>query len=184
MKLLVLTIENYQDIELVTFVSILKSTQKIQQIDFWNPDNNKKVKGSNEIGYIESLINEVNVNNYDAIFVPGGKSCINLRKNKKALNLIKQFIDLDKYIFAICDAPNALIESGMLLDKKYVSYPIENINKKATSLRQKDNKIFRDGKYITGDSPCATIDFALLVINTYFDERTKLETFKKINGGL
>lgn len=182
MKLLVLTISLYQDIELINFIGVLNASGKLEKVDYWNPDGESIVYGSNQIGQIKTKIDEVNVGNYDAIFIPGGKSCINLRTNSLALDLIKEFINLDKYIFAICDAPNALVDAKLLLDKKYVSYPIENIDKVSTNLRQKDKKVFVDGKYITGDSPYATIDFALEVIEQIYGQEIKKETFKKING--
>lgn len=182
MKLLVLTIEFYQDIELVSFIGALNACGQFKQIDYWNPDGIKNVFGSNQIGSIETKIDPIDPSQYDAIFIPGGRSCQNLRTNQKALELIKQFIELDKYVFAICDAPNALVDAKLMLNKKYVSYPIENIDKVATSLRQTNVKTWVDGKYITGDSPMASIELALLVIKTIFGQQLAQQTFKKING--
>ena len=182
MKLLVLTIDGYQDIELVSFIGTLNACGQFDQIDYWNPDGQENVFGSNQIGVIKTQIAPVNPAQYDAIFIPGGRACQNLRTNQNALNLIKQFIDLDKYVFAICDAPNALVDAKLMLDKKYVSYPIKNIEKVATSLRQTSAKTWVDGKYISGDSPMASIEMALLVIKTIFNDQLAQQTFRKING--
>ena len=182
MNLLVLTLEGYQDIELVGFLGALNAGGQAIKITYWNPDGQKLVGGSNQIGQIKTTSQTLEASSFDAIFIPGGKACVGLRTNTKALTLIEQFIKLDKYIFAICDAPNALVDAKLMLNKKYVSYPIENIEKVATSLRQTNVKTWVDGKYITGDSPMASIELALLVIKTIFGQQLAQQTFKKING--
>ena len=45
--------------------------------------------GSNQIGSIKTINEEINVDDFDAIFIPGGASCINLRTNQKAIKLIE-----------------------------------------------------------------------------------------------
>ena len=96
MKLLVVTIEKFQEIELHGFIGTLKISNKFDEITYWNPDGKIEVSGSNNIGSIKTITNDINVNNYDAIFIPGGAACISLRKNEKAISLIKEFIDNDK----------------------------------------------------------------------------------------
>lgn len=183
MKLLVLTMENFQDIELVSFIGVLNASGKFETIHYWNPNKEKEVSGSNKIGIIKTIDKDVVVNDYDAIFIPGGRSCVDMRQNKKALELINEFIKLHKYIFAICDAPNVIAESNLLPDKKYVSYPIEEIKNQTLPLRQTNVKVYADQKYITGDSPNASIPLALLVIEKCFGIEERNKTYQKINGG-
>lgn len=183
MNLLVLTMTGYQDIELISFIGVLNTSGKIKKITYWNPDGIDNVFGSQNIGSIKSITNNVDINEYDAIFIPGGHACVDLRTNKKALDLIKQFIESNKYVFAICDAPNAIVESGMQLDKKYVSYPIEDIEKTATNLRQKNNKTCVDGKYITGNCPASSIEFGLVVLETLYGKEIRDKVWCRISGG-
>ncbi len=167
MKLLVLIIDKYQEIEVYGFLGALNRSQKIEKITYWNPDGLVKVQGSNKIGFIETIIEDINVDDYDAIFVPGGAACISLRKNIKALNIIKEFISLDKWVFAICDGPNALYENNILNSKSYSSFPIENISKISGNKRSKEY-ITVDGKYITGKCPSAAIDLGIKVIEILY----------------
>ena len=164
MNLLVLTLEGYQDIELVGFLGALNAGGQTIKITYWNPDGQQLVGGSNQIGQIKTTSQTLEASSFDAIFIPGGKACVGLRTNTKALTLIEQFIKLDKYIFAICDAPNALVDA------------------KATSLRIKDQKTFADGKYITGDSPLAAIDLALLVLKTLYGAEVAQLAHQRLNG--
>lgn len=179
MNILVLTIEGYQDIEMISFIGAMNGSNKGFKFTYWNPDNQKHVFGSNKIGSIEAITTEVDANKFDAIYIPGGQSCLNLRTNTKALELIKQFVDLNKYIFAICDAPNALVENNILLDKKYSSYPIKNYLQTSTKLRQSSPTTV-DGKYITANGPATSIDLAILVVSTLFGKEEANNLRKKL----
>lgn len=167
MKLLVLIIDKYQEIEVYGFLGALNRSQKLEKITYWNPDGITKVQGANRIGFIEAINDEIDPKNYDAIFVPGGAACINLRKNEKALNLIKKFVELDKWVFAICDGPNAIYENHILDNKSYSSFPIENISNISSQKRTKEY-INVDGKYITGKCPSAAIDLGIKVIEILY----------------
>lgn len=182
MKLLVLTISGYQDIELVSFVGVLNASGQWTTIDYWNPDGQTLVVGSNRIGAISAITGPVDADAYDAIFIPGGYACQALRTNSAALRLIGNFIALDKYVVAICDAPNALVDAGMQLDKQYVSYPIPTIATCATAHRQTGVKTWVDGKYITGDSPAASIELALVVTKVLFGAAAAAHTRAKVSG--
>lgn len=167
MKLLVLIIDKYQEIEVYGFLGALKRSQKLEKITYWNPDGLTKVQGSNGIGFIETINDDIDANEYDAIFVPGGAACISLRTNEKALNLIKKFVELDKWVFAICDGPNAIYENHILNNKSYSSFPIENINNISGQKRTKEY-VNVDGKYITGKCPSAAIDLGIKVIEVLY----------------
>lgn len=184
MNILVLTMEGFQDIELISFIGTLNTSGRIKKITYWNPDGLNSVVGSQKIGIINTVSNQININEYDAIFIPGGKACIKMRINENAIKVIKLFIEHDKYIFAICDAPNVIVESKLLLDKKYTSYPIENIEKNATKLRQKDKNVVVDGKYISGRCPSASIELGLKVIEIIYGKELSDDVWLKLNGGI
>lgn len=181
MKLLVVTIELFQEIELHGFIGTLKRSNKLEKIVYWNPDDKTKVSGSNGIGYIETVCGNVNVDDFDAIFVPGGAACISLRKNEKAIDLIKKFIDKDKWVFAICDAPNAIYDNNIFVDRNYSSYPIENIQNISGKNRDKEY-VTIDGKYITGKCPSASIDLAIKVAEIVFNKDTSNNIYKEVYG--
>lgn len=181
MKLLVLLIEKYQEIEVYGFLGALNRSKKIEKITYWNPDNKNEVVGSNQIGLIKTESGNINVNDYDAIFVPGGAACINLRTNKKAISLVKEFIDQDKWVFAICDGPNALYDNQLNINKEYASYPIENILEVASNKRSK-NYIVVDGKYITGKCPSASIDLGIKAIELLFGKDLAIQAYQQLYG--
>lgn len=179
MKLLTLIIEGYQEIEVYGFLGTINRSKQFSKIDYWNPDEKEIVYGSNQIGSIQTITQNINVNDYDAIFIPGGEACINLRTNTKALNLIKEFVNQDKWIFAICDAPNALFDNQILENKVYSSYPIPNI-KKISSPKRTSNYVSVDGKYISGKCPSASIDLALKVLEIVFSKEISEKVYCEV----
>lgn len=181
MKLLVLLIDKYQEIEVYGFLGALNRSKKIEKITYWNPENKNEVVGSNQIGSIKTESGDIDVNNYDAIFVPGGAACINLRTNKKAISLIKEFIKQDKWVFSICDGPNALYDNQINEDKEYASYPIENISQVSSQKRSK-NYIIADGKYITGKCPSTSIDLGIKVIEILYGKELATQAYNQLYG--
>ncbi|MGL6125440.1 MAG: DJ-1/PfpI family protein [Metamycoplasmataceae bacterium] len=179
MRLLTLILDGYQNIELTGVIGTINNSGELENNTFYNPDDKSEVFGSYKIGSIKT-VSKYNVNDYDAIFIPGGRAALELRVNKKALGVVKDFIDNDKYVIAICDAPNALYESKLITNKKYVSYPIEGIKTKSSSLRQENDSIMVDGKYITGRGPASSLELGLKVIEIIIS-KTKSE---KVRQGL
>jgi protease I len=72
---------------------------------------------------VDRALDDVKVDDYDAIVLPGGQ--INpdlLRVNADAIELIRAFFDQKKIVAAICHAPWLLIEAGVIKGRKVTSY--------------------------------------------------------------
>ncbi|MGL4252309.1 MAG: DJ-1/PfpI family protein, partial [Metamycoplasmataceae bacterium] len=155
MKILTLILDGYQDMELAGVIGTLEKSGEVETT-YYNPDDKTNIFGSFKIGSIKTSFT-YDINDYDGLFIPGGRAAVELRLNEKALSVVRDFVNNNKYIIAICDAPNALYETKLITDKKYVSYPIDKIDSKSSSLRQKNDQVMVDGKYITGRGPSASI---------------------------
>ncbi len=106
---------------------------------------------------------ELDYTGYDCLFIPGGPHWKELEENEQVRNVIKYFIDNDKYIAAICAAPTILGHLGYLKGKYYTCYTSMNGDFGGTYM---DTYTAIDGKIITGRSAAAVIDFGFLIINT------------------
>ena len=84
----------------------------------------KKVKGKKG-GTFEATksINDIQSNDYDMVFIPGGYAPDKLRTNSKITDFIKQMDENKKVVAAICHGPWVLVSANICKDKKMTSYP-------------------------------------------------------------
>lgn len=76
----------------------------------------KGKKGEAEVT-IDKGIQEVNVEDYDALLIPGGFSPDNLRKDDQIVEFVRKFAQHRKPIFSICHAPQLLVTAEVLKGK-------------------------------------------------------------------
>ena len=72
-------------------------------------------------GYIlESDISfdEVNPSDYKAVLIPGGRAPEYLRNDSRVINIVKEFYDSGKYVFAICHGVQVLVTAGLVDQRK------------------------------------------------------------------
>ncbi|GAA0439112.1 type 1 glutamine amidotransferase domain-containing protein [Lentibacillus halophilus] len=63
---------------------------------------------------IDEAIDQVNPDDFDALFIPGGFSPDMLRADERFVRFAGQFMDADKPVFAICHGPQLLITAKKL----------------------------------------------------------------------
>ncbi|SJZ58066.1 DJ-1/PfpI family protein [Mycoplasmopsis verecunda] len=181
LKLLVVLENNFNDIELNSTLSVLLASGQVERYDYFIPKNNVAT-GQFGVVNIISHKKDINLNDYNAIFIPGGRGAQELRQDTETLNLIKSFYDADKYVFAICDAPNTLMEAKVVPNAVvYSSYPSQwsiptrglNRSKELTSVNR---------KYITGKNALAATDLGFRIIKELYGQDKMVELYNKING--
>ncbi|QZX49276.1 DJ-1/PfpI family protein [Mycoplasma sp. E35C] len=181
MKLLVLTLKQFQDIELVSFTSIMKASKKFTQIDFYSPDNLSEVVGQFDIAHIKT-INSFDVNDYDVIYIPGGMGAKHLRTNQKGLDCVKQFVDNNKWVIAICDAPNALSENNILnKNDSYISWSDGSMND-INRIKDFNVQLNCSNKLITGRCSLTTLDLAFYSLEMIFSKEFSDELRTRLTG--
>jgi deglycase len=84
----------------------------------------KTVKGKRQgtVVKIERAVQNVSVDEFDALLIPGGYSPDNLRANDSAVKFVEKFVKSGKPIFAICHAPQLLITAKVLEGRKITGY--------------------------------------------------------------
>ncbi len=110
---------------------------------------------------IDVILNET----YDLIVLPGGLPGANhLRDDERVQALLKKHARSDKFIAAICAAPQALAAAGILNNKKATGYPgvLEAVDNDTIEITSSAVEV--DGKVITSRGPGTAIDFALTLI--------------------
>jgi len=61
---------------------------------------------------------EANVDEYDAVIIPGGRAPDKMRTNQGLVNIVKEAYNKGKVIAAVCHGPQMLIEADILRGKK------------------------------------------------------------------
>lgn len=103
---------------------------------------------------VDRSLDDVSVDDYDAIVLPGGQ--INpdlLRINDKALEFIRAFFDQKKIVAAVCHAPWLLIETGIIKGRRATSYHSIKTDVINAGAKWEDSQVVVDQGVITSRSP-------------------------------
>ncbi len=111
------------------------------------------------------LIDQVNVDDYDAIVFVGGIGAQEYFHNPVAHKIAREAVVKGKVLGAICLAPRILAEAGVLKGKKATVWQSEGkaLEEKGAIYTGKPVEI--DGKIVTGAGPFAAEEFAKAILN-------------------
>ena len=107
---------------------------------------------------------QVRVNDYDAVFIPGGAwNPDNLRYDKDVIKFIQDFNRSGKLIAAICHAPVVLASADILKGRKLTGYWNIQVDLKNAGGTVLDEPVVTDGNLITSRHPIDVADFSRAV---------------------
>ncbi|MBI1180081.1 MAG: DJ-1/PfpI/YhbO family deglycase/protease [Alphaproteobacteria bacterium] len=103
---------------------------------------------------VDKALDAVDAGDYEAIVLPGG--VINpdhLRRNEKAVGLVREFARQGKVVAAICHGPWMLVEAGLLKDRAVTSYWSIRTDVENAGGRWRDEEVVVDKGIVTSRSP-------------------------------
>jgi protease I len=99
-------------------------------------------------------IDEANSTEYDALVLPGGvMNPDKLRADKDVVAFVKDFLEDQKPVAAICHGPWTLIETGLLKGRKMTSYKSISTDLKNAGVEWVDEEVVVDNGLVTSRSP-------------------------------
>lgn len=118
---------------------------------------------------VDFLIPEININEYDALAIPGGFEQYGFYKDaydEKFLELIKGFKTKNKIIASICVGALPLGKSGILKDKKGTTYnnSIRRNELKSFGVKVQNKEIVMDDNIITSNGPSTATEVAFRLL--------------------
>ncbi len=176
---LILAPNGCEDTEIVATRDVLLRTGQIQ-IDMASLTDEKEFKTSHGLVIrAETTIDEVDENDYDFIYLPGGKVGVdNILASEKALELIKAFRKADKVLAAICAAPSILGKLGLLEGVTYTCFP----GFETEGGIKADAPAVSDQKIVTGRSMYYSADFGELLVQALLGQEAADALYRPIRG--
>ena len=150
---LIIASENFRDEEL------FKTKRELEKA------NVETVIASTRTGFLKGmlgnkaeaaiLVNELSVDDYDAIIFIGGSGASQYFDSQVALNIARQAKDKQKVLAAICIAPTVLANAGVLDGVRATSFSSERGKLRKAGAKYTSAPVERDGLIITGNGPRA-----------------------------
>ena len=126
---------------------------------------------------IDNVLNE----SFDLIVLPGGlPGADHLRDDAQLQTLIKKQAADKKYIAAICAAPKALAQAGILEGKTATSFPGVLAALDNPSITISENAVEIDGNIVTSRSAGTAMEFALSLIELLEGKEKREEVNKQL----
>lgn len=124
---------------------------------------------------VDTLVSQVGARDFDALVLPGGVANPDkLRTNKDAVNFVREFMEADKPVAAICHGPWLLVEADAVRGRTITSWPSLETDVKNAGGAWVDKQVQLDQKLLTSRKPedlpafCAQL---VELLATAIDER-------------
>ncbi|HAW49364.1 TPA: DJ-1 family protein [bacterium] len=115
---------------------------------------------------IDILVEDINVDEFDAIVFVGGSGSQEYFNNPRALKIAKDAFDKNKTISAICIAPSILANAGVLTNKRTTAFSSEKANLTRNGAIWTGSSVEVDGNIITADGPGSAKEFGRAILNS------------------
>ena len=171
-KVLLLLAKGFEIYEASVFIDVIgwNLVDGDQSTQLFSCGLNRETKSSFDQRFIvDYLVDEIDVNDFDALAIPGGFEVYNFYAdayNEKFLNLIRAFNEQNKIIASVCVAALPVGRSGILAGKKGTTYQNkERLNTlKSYGVNVVNEPLVREKNIITSWNPSTAIDVALLLL--------------------
>ncbi len=162
-KILVPLAEGFEELEAVTVIDLLRRAG-IEVVTAGLQAG--PVKASRGVVIVPDVVLDVVLHeNFDMIVLPGGLPGAHfLRDDARVQAMLKRHATAGAYTAAICAAPIALAQAGLLVGKAATSYPgfVEKLT--IPRFTHSTEAVVVDGKVVTSRGPGTAMDFALTLI--------------------
>ena len=191
MKILVFCAKGFETIEFSAFVDIMGWARNDYNYPVYvdTCGFTKTVNSTFNIPVLmDKTISEINVNDYDALAIPGGFEEFGFYEeayNPNFLDLIRQFNEQKKPIAAICVAALPLGKSGVLKNRRATTYHLNNAHRQKQlaefGVNIVNERIVIDDNIITSYCPETASDVAFELLRKLCGNE-KMLTVKRAMG--
>lgn len=173
--------KGFEEVEAVSLIDVLRRGGIEVRVAHLDGDmDTELVLGANGITVkADTSITNVLAEEFDMILLPGGwGGTYALAENETVQKLLKEFQSTKKLIGAICAAPYALKQAGVL-GSDYTCYPSVEEEIKQEGYRT-DKMVVTDGRIMTSRGPGTALCFGLEIVKRLVGE----ESYQAVKEGM
>ena len=135
------------------------------KMDIVAPQAKKEYVGKRGVPFTSEFSpSEVDLNDYDAVIIPGGQAPDRMRIHPDLVQLVKEANSKGKVIAAVCHGPQMLIEADIVRGKTVTSWPSVRTDLRNAGANVVDEAAVVDGNIVTSRSPDDLPDFCKATI--------------------
>jgi protease I len=134
------------------------------KMDIVAPKAKKEYIGKRGVAFISEFSPEVDLDDYDAVIIPGGQAPDRMRIHPDLVQLVKDANSRGIVIAAVCHGPQMLIEADIVRGKTATSWPSVRTDLKNAGANVVDEPAVVDGNIVTSRSPADLPDFCKATI--------------------
>lgn len=150
-RILMITEDDYNDTEVL--YSLYRLIEEGYEVTVATLEGGE-VKGYNSAPVKHTVsLEDVNLNDFDALYIPGGDAPEKLRDEEVVQNAVRHFAEEGKVIGAICHGPQILASAGLLEGKMMTAYPELKEEMEEAGGQFVDRSVVVDGNLITARVP-------------------------------
>jgi len=117
----------------------------------------------------DSSPDNININDYDALVIPGGLAPDKMRCDEGLVKLVKDMYDKGKIVAAICHGPQMLIEANVIKGKKATCWRSVKTDLINAGAKYIDEPVVTDDQIVTSRCPADLPEFSKEIIKLLKD---------------
>ncbi len=181
MKVAALLANGFEETEAISVIDILRRANiTVDLVSI----KDEVVESSHGIKLVADKLFE-DMNQYDALFLPGGQpGTNNLKADTRVLSLVQDYVSQNKWVVAICAAPLVLEEAGVLNQKAITSYPMGDPKTIFPDAHYSEELVVKDGKIITSRGVGTALYLGFAFVEALGLDSTQLQKSTLFQGKL
>lgn len=173
---LVILAEQFEEIEMVTPVDLLRRAGAEVTI----ASLGEGIHATGRTGltlHADTTLAAVAGRQFDCVLLPGGPGVKHLRSDPRVRPLLVRQHAAGLWLAAICAAPAALHDAGLLAGRRYTAH--FSVAGELADIRS-DERVVTDGRLITSRGAGTAVDFGLAVVAALFSPEKAAEIARSI----
>lgn len=120
----------------------------------------------------DKAIDQVAVNDFDLLLIPGGYSPDHLRIDERFVRFVREFDEKSKTIAAVCHGPQLFISAGIVKGRTLTAWPTVQHDLEAAGANVRDEPVVRDRNWITSRKPDDLEKFSSAILDALQGKET------------